>query len=217
MNLVTRRDAGDEALGGRSSHPAAISSWCPGASARSSAPGNRTASAIPTTPAIDERDVAAFIAELNQAFPALDLTLADITLVHRGVVPAVVARRPRRRSQGHEQIRDHAAEGIEGTRQRRRHEVHDRARGGRARHRHAAVRSCRRRRCRAGRRRRPCPAAASATSASRSPTRAANTTRACRATPFRTSSRAYGSRYRDVLDWRRTGPTGGRASRRTRR
>src|SRR5204863_295818 len=38
----------------------------------------------------DSRDITAFIGELNQAFPALDLTPADITLVHRGIVPASV-------------------------------------------------------------------------------------------------------------------------------
>jgi glycerol-3-phosphate dehydrogenase len=41
------------------------------------------------------------------------LTLADITLVHRGVVPAVGPRRPRQ-PRGHEQVRDHAADGLEG-------------------------------------------------------------------------------------------------------
>ena len=57
--------------------------------------------------------MAAFIAELNQAFPALDLTLDDVTLVHRGVVPAAV-RGGRVGLEGHEQIRDHAAQGFEG-------------------------------------------------------------------------------------------------------
>ena len=38
----------------------------------------------PDDTGVTEADVAAFIAELNQAFPARDLTLADVTLVHRG-------------------------------------------------------------------------------------------------------------------------------------
>src|SRR5262249_35900212 len=62
---------------------------------------------------VAERDVAAFIAELNQAFPALDLTFADVTLVHHGVVPASVDG-TRVSLQGREQIRDHAADGVEG-------------------------------------------------------------------------------------------------------
>jgi glycerol-3-phosphate dehydrogenase len=112
MNLVTRRDAGDEALGGRSSsgrnlflvpwrERALFGTW---ESSRTCDPDDDGAS---------ERDVSAFVAELNQAFPALDLTLADITLVHRGVVPATV-QGDRVGLEGHEQIRDHAAQGFEG-------------------------------------------------------------------------------------------------------
>jgi glycerol-3-phosphate dehydrogenase len=111
MNLVTKRDAGEEALGGRSStgrnlflvpwrERALFGTW---ESDRLCDPGETVA----------ERDVAAFIAELNQAFPALDLTLADVTLVHRGVVPAAV-RGNRVGPEGHEKIRDHAAQGIDG-------------------------------------------------------------------------------------------------------
>ena len=62
---------------------------------------------------VTDADVAAFTAELNQAFPALDLTPADITLVHQGVVPAI-ANGNRVSLQGRDQIRDHAANGIEG-------------------------------------------------------------------------------------------------------
>jgi glycerol-3-phosphate dehydrogenase len=112
MNLVTRRDAGDEALGGRSSsgrnlflvpwrERALFGTW----------ESDRTCDPDDTT--VEERDLAAFIAELNQAFPALDLTLADITLVHRGVVPASV-HGTRVGLEVHEQVRDHAAEGLEG-------------------------------------------------------------------------------------------------------
>jgi glycerol-3-phosphate dehydrogenase len=50
---------------------------------------------------------------LNQAFPALDLTPADVTLVHHGIVPAV-ARGGRVALDGHEVIRDHAAQGVSG-------------------------------------------------------------------------------------------------------
>lgn len=112
MNLVTKRDAGDEALGGRSSagrylflvpwrERAVFGTW---ESGRVSDPGDTS---------VAEADVASFIAELNQAFPALDLSLADVTLVHHGVVPAVV-RGGRAAPAGHEQIRDHSAEGRDG-------------------------------------------------------------------------------------------------------
>ena len=112
MNLVTRRDAGDEALGGRSAagrylflvpwrERALFGTW------------ESSETCDPDDTSVSERDVAAFITQLNQAFPALDLTLADVTLVHRGVVPARV-KGGRVSLEGHEQVRDHEAHGIGG-------------------------------------------------------------------------------------------------------
>jgi glycerol-3-phosphate dehydrogenase len=112
INLVTRRDAGDEALGGRSAsgRNLFLVPW------RERALFGTWESDRPCEPddtSVAESDVVAFIAELNQAFPALDLSLADVTLVHRGVVPAAV-RGGHLGLEGHEQIRDHSAQGIEG-------------------------------------------------------------------------------------------------------
>jgi glycerol-3-phosphate dehydrogenase len=112
MNLVTRRDAGDEALGGRSPsgrnlflvpwrERALFGTW------------ESSRACDPLDTGIAEADVAAFIAELNQSFPALDLSLADVTLVHHGVVPAAV-RGDSVALEGHQQIRDHATNGFEG-------------------------------------------------------------------------------------------------------
>ena len=112
MNLVTRRDAGEEALGGRGASGrnlfmvpwrdrAVFGTW---ESERPCEPDDRS---------IDTSEITAFIGELNDAFPALDLTVTDITLVHRGVVPAVVDG-GRARLEGHEQVRDHAGEGADG-------------------------------------------------------------------------------------------------------
>ena len=112
MNLVTRRDAGNEALGGRSASGrnlflvpwrdrALFGTW---ESGRVSGPDD--------TP-IAESEIAAFITELNQAFPTLDLSLDDVTLVHRGLVPAA-ARGGRVTLEGHERIHDHAQAGVEG-------------------------------------------------------------------------------------------------------
>ena len=111
MNLVTTRDAGDVALGGRSAsgrnlflvpwrRRALFGTW---ESSTASQPG--------AAPAEDE--IAAFIAELNEAFPALDLKRSDVALVHRGVVPAAVA--PGRVTlEGRAQVRDHGSDGIDG-------------------------------------------------------------------------------------------------------
>ena len=112
MNLVTKRDAGDEALGGRSASGrnlflvpwrdrALFGTW------------ESSRACDPDDTSVAEGDVAAFIAELNQAYPALDLTIADVTLVHRGVVPAAM-RGGAVTLEGHEQVRDHAAQGFEG-------------------------------------------------------------------------------------------------------
>ena len=113
MNLVTRREAGDEALGGRTASGrhlflvpwrgrALMGTW-ESAAAMESAPVGAS-----------EDDVASFIRELNQAFPALDLTRSDVTLVHRGLVPAVRTASGGARLDGRERVRDHAVDGVDG-------------------------------------------------------------------------------------------------------
>jgi glycerol-3-phosphate dehydrogenase len=115
MNLVTRRDAGDEALGGRSAsgrhlflvpcrNRAIFGTWesARPCAADAGAPG--------------EAEIASFITELNEAFPSLDLKMNDVTLVHRGAVPAAVAHDGSVSLETREQIRDHAvgSEPVEG-------------------------------------------------------------------------------------------------------
>jgi len=115
MNLVTRRDAGDEALGGRSAsgrhlflvpcrNRAIFGTW----------ESTRPCAADAGAPG--EAEIASFIGELNEAFPSLDLQMNDVTLVHRGAVPAAVAHDGSVSLETREQIRDHAAgsEPIEG-------------------------------------------------------------------------------------------------------
>ncbi|HEX7139828.1 MAG TPA: glycerol-3-phosphate dehydrogenase/oxidase [Vicinamibacterales bacterium] len=112
MNLVTTRDAGDEALGGRGPtgrnlfmvpwrERALFGTW------------ESRQLCQPDDTDITEREVADFMGELNHAFPALDLSFKDITLVHRGIVPAAVHGNDVR-LEGHDQIRDHAADGAAG-------------------------------------------------------------------------------------------------------
>jgi glycerol-3-phosphate dehydrogenase len=113
MNLVTRREAGEEALGGRtaSGRMILLVPW------KNCALFGTWESEKPSAPEADgvsESEVTAFIAELNQAFPSLDLKRQDITLVHRGIVPAVAGSDGRVTLQGREQVRDHAQEGVEG-------------------------------------------------------------------------------------------------------
>jgi glycerol-3-phosphate dehydrogenase len=111
MNLVTMRDAGDAALGGRSAYGrnlflvpwrrrALFGTW--------ESPTTCTLEeAAPTEP-----EIASFIGELNEAFPALDLQRSDVSLVHRGVVPAVQASSGVA-LEGRTQVRDHSADGID--------------------------------------------------------------------------------------------------------
>ena len=112
MNLVTSRDAGDEALAGRSllgrnlflvpwRERALFGTW------------ESQTTCDPCDASVDERDVASFVTELNQAFPSLDLTLEDVTLIHRGVVPAAVGG-GKISLEGRDLVRDHASQGIEG-------------------------------------------------------------------------------------------------------
>jgi glycerol-3-phosphate dehydrogenase len=63
--------------------------------------------------AVTGAEVGSFLTEANEAFPALHLEPNDVTLVHRGVVPAAV-RDGRLMLQGHSQIRDHAGDGVSG-------------------------------------------------------------------------------------------------------
>jgi len=113
MNLVTSREAGEEAIGGRSRSGrhlflvpwrgrALFGTW---ESGRVSAPDDTE---------VTGPEVSDFIRELNEAFPALDLRVDDITMIHRGLVPAAVDARGGVSLEGHERIRDHASEGIEG-------------------------------------------------------------------------------------------------------
>jgi glycerol-3-phosphate dehydrogenase len=67
----------------------------------------------PADTRVTEGDVAAFIKEANEAFPALQLTRADVTLVHRGVVPALVKNGVADLKPSPD-ILDHAAEGAAG-------------------------------------------------------------------------------------------------------
>jgi glycerol-3-phosphate dehydrogenase len=62
---------------------------------------------------VSAAEVDAFIVQANEAFPALKLTRGDVTLVHRGVVPAIV-RNGRPELKPHPDIIDHASEGAAG-------------------------------------------------------------------------------------------------------
>jgi glycerol-3-phosphate dehydrogenase len=63
--------------------------------------------------AVSTGDLEQFLEEANGTFPAWRIEPRDVTLVHRGVVPAAV-RKGRLGLEGHSQVRDHAADGLTG-------------------------------------------------------------------------------------------------------
>jgi len=56
-------------------------------------------------------EVSAFLAEINETFPGFNLDADEVTLVHRGIVPAVNAARGLSLL-GHSKVCDHSADGV---------------------------------------------------------------------------------------------------------
>lgn len=89
MNLVTSKPASDMALAapGRDGRMLTLVPW----RGRALVGTSQSAEVIESGAlSVNAGDVDAFINDANVAFPALKLTSADVTLVHRGLVPAVV-------------------------------------------------------------------------------------------------------------------------------
>jgi glycerol-3-phosphate dehydrogenase len=113
MNLVTTRPAGPVALGAPTSggRLLLLMPWR-GRLLVGTSHSDRPADPSDTRVRRDElRD---FVDEVNSAFPALALSERDVTLVHRGVVPAVRDRRGVLGLMGHHRIHDHASDGVAG-------------------------------------------------------------------------------------------------------
>jgi len=113
MNLVTTRPAPAAAIGGRSTSGrnlfvvpwqgrALFGTW------------ESASTCPPDALGVDPDALAAFIAELNQAFPAFRLTRDDVSLVHRGVVPARVGSDGNLSLDGRELVFEHRLEGLTG-------------------------------------------------------------------------------------------------------
>jgi glycerol-3-phosphate dehydrogenase len=87
MNLVTSKPASDIALVAPTPHGQMLTlvPW----RGRAIVGTGQSKALVPAGTPISERDVEAFMQEANAAFPALRLTRSDVTLVHRGLVPAV--------------------------------------------------------------------------------------------------------------------------------
>ena len=113
MNLVTSRPASDMALAApaRDGRMLTLTPWRGRALVGTSQSSNFVQ---PGDVRVNAAEIEAFVAEANHAFPALKLGRADVTLVHRGVVPAARRRDGRPDLKASTEILDHAADGAAG-------------------------------------------------------------------------------------------------------
>ena len=113
MNLVTTRPAGPLALSAPTSggRLLLIMPWHGRMLVGTS---HSDQPAEPDDTRVYNAELEGFVDEVNSAFPALGLRAHEVTLVHRGVVPAVRNRRGVLGLMGHHRIHDHAADGVGG-------------------------------------------------------------------------------------------------------
>ena len=109
MNLVTAKPAADMALAapGRNGRMLTLVPWRGQAIVGTS----QSPRAVDADAPADPKEIEDFIADANHAFPALRLTAGDITLVHCGLVPGVVAADGTADFLAVSQLIDHAAAG----------------------------------------------------------------------------------------------------------
>ena len=113
MNLVTRKPASDIALAA----PDATGRMLTLVPWRGRALVGTSQSSTfrePGDTRVLRSEVEAFVADANAAFPALQLTMDDVTLVHRGIVPAVDGRGGTPELLPAPQILDHTTDGASG-------------------------------------------------------------------------------------------------------
>ena len=107
MNLVTSRPARDMALAApsRDGRMLTLVPW----HGRALVGTSQSATIVgPNDVTVTTAEVETFIAEANIAFPALELSAADVTLVHRGVVPAATGGSSKTELKPSAEIIDHA-------------------------------------------------------------------------------------------------------------
>ena len=113
MNLVTSRPAGPVALGAPTSGGRLLLVM-PWRGRMLVGTSHSDQPAEPDDTRVFRGELQAFVDEVNSAFPALDLSGTEVTLVHRGIVPAYRDRHGVLGLMGHHRIRDHARDGVAG-------------------------------------------------------------------------------------------------------
>lgn len=112
MNVVTRKPASDIALAAPAPHGRMLT-LTPWRGRALVGTGQSSRFADPDDAGVSPQELDAFVAEINAAFPALALATADVTLVHRGVVPAA-GRDGRADLKSRHQVIHHARDGARG-------------------------------------------------------------------------------------------------------
>jgi glycerol-3-phosphate dehydrogenase len=113
MNLVTSRPAGRLALGAPTSGGRLLL-ILPWRGRMLVGTSHSDQPAGPGDTSVRRSELLEFVDEVNSAFPALALTEGDVTLVHRGVVPAVRNRHGVLGLMGHHLVHDHEQDGVRG-------------------------------------------------------------------------------------------------------
>jgi glycerol-3-phosphate dehydrogenase len=113
MNLVTSKPASDIALAAPApaGHMLTLVPWN-GRAIVGTGQAAQLADSLQTT--VTAAEVAAFVSDVNSAFPALALQPSDVTLVHRGLLPAAPGKSGSPEFLTVPQILDHAGEGADG-------------------------------------------------------------------------------------------------------
>ncbi len=113
MNLVTTRPVSELALAaaGADGRTLTLVPWH-GRALVGTSQGPETTEAPEVT--ITAGEIDAFLADVNHAFPALRIGRDDVTLVHRGLVPAARGRDGRPTLRAHSAVVDHTADGAPG-------------------------------------------------------------------------------------------------------
>jgi glycerol-3-phosphate dehydrogenase len=122
MNLVTSKPAGDMALAapafpgasGGTRYAGAMLTMTPWHARAMVGTFQSETFAQPSELPVSDADIDEMIAAANSAFPALKLAREDVTLVHRGIVPARKGRDGRAALLAAPQIIDHDTEGARG-------------------------------------------------------------------------------------------------------
>jgi glycerol-3-phosphate dehydrogenase len=112
MNLVTSRQARGPALVQSNPHGRALV-LAPWHGRALIGTGESATTHDPDDGRVDQAELAGFVGEVNATFPHLNLRCDEVTMVHRGIVPAM-QRNGRLTLQGEAQVFDHGRDGLDG-------------------------------------------------------------------------------------------------------